>query len=50
MADRQPLVKDPYAALWIGVGLYLAGTLFLYDAFEARGRSRPFALRFLPGA
>lgn len=47
---RQPIVKDPQAALWLGVGFYLLGTLFLWDAHEGRGKERPFILRWLPGA
>ena len=43
-------MKDRQTALMLGVGFYLLGTLFLYDAHEARGKGRPFALRFLPGA
>lgn len=44
------LVKDQQTAVMIGVGLYLAGTLVLWDAYEHRGKSRPFIFRWLPGA
>lgn len=51
MARRRGLlVADHRSAVMIGVGLYLAGTLFLWDAYEHRGKGRPFALRWLPGA
>lgn len=49
MARKSLLVKDQKTAVLIGVGLYLAGTLVLWDAYEHRGASRPFSLRFLPG-
>lgn len=47
---RKPIVKDRHTAVVLGVGFYLLGTLFLWDAHEHRGKDRPFALRFLPGA
>lgn len=50
MGKRQPIVRDRQTALYLGVGLYLAGSLFLWDAFEHRGADRPFLLRWLPGA
>ena len=47
---RKVLVRDRKTALVLGIGLYLVGTLFLWDAYEHRGTASPFALRFLPGA
>lgn len=44
-----PVVPDRRTALLGGVGCILVGAWLLYDAFEARGRNRPFVMRFLPG-
>jgi hypothetical protein len=32
-----------------GVAAMCVGAFLLYDAYEARGQSRPFLARFLPG-
>lgn len=45
----KPVVPDRRAALLGGITLITLGAWLLYDAYEARGRSRPFAMRFLPG-
>lgn len=45
-----PVVKDRSLALWAGIGAICLGSWLLYDAYDARGRTRPFAIRFLPGA
>jgi len=37
----RPLVKSQTAAIMIGVGLFLAGSWFLYDAWERRGQRTP---------
>lgn len=51
MAKRStPFIRDRQTAVMLGVGLYLAGTFVLWDAFEHRGASRPFVMRWLPGA
>jgi hypothetical protein len=47
---RKPIVPDRRTAIVLGLGAYLLGSLLLWDAYENRGRSRPFATRFLPGA
>lgn len=44
------MVPDRDTALWGGVAAIVLGSWLLYDAFEARGRTRPFWSRFLPGA
>lgn len=44
-----PLIRDQRTAQFAGVLLFCAGSYLLYDAFEARGRSRPFWSRILPG-
>jgi len=46
----RPYVKDRRTALYLGVGCYVAGSLLLWDAFERRGKGRPFWTKFLPGA
>ena len=33
----------------LGVACYLLGSLLLWDAYEHRGRARPFMTRWLPG-
>lgn len=38
------------AALVLGYGGILLGALCLWDAYERRGKSRPFLTKFLPGA
>lgn len=48
--SRRPVVPDRRTALLAGAALVTLGAWLLYDAYEARGRSRPFALRLLPGA
>lgn len=50
MARKSLLIRDPHLAIVVGVGLYLAGSICLWDAYEHRGKGRPFAMRFLPGA
>lgn len=49
MAQKKLLVRDQKTAIAIGVGLYLAGSLVLWDAYEHRNAGRPFILKFLPG-
>ncbi len=46
----RPVVPDRRTALLAGVGFLVLGSYLLYDAYEHRGRTRPFALRWLPGA
>jgi hypothetical protein len=36
-------------ALAIGYGGILLGALALWDAYEGRGRTRPFIVKLLPG-
>ncbi len=33
----------------LGIILSVLGAVMLWDAYERRGRSRPFASKFLPG-
>lgn len=48
MARRKPLIRDRRMALLIGYGGVLVGAYALYDAYECRGKERPFGARFLP--
>ena len=46
---RRPVIPDRRTALLAGVACVVVGSFLLYDAYENRGRSRPFAMRLLPG-
>ena len=46
---RRPIIADQRAAIVAGAVLVFVGSLMLWDAYEGRGRTRPFALRLLPG-
>lgn len=46
---RRAYIKDRKVALVVGYGGILVGALALYDAYENRGRLRPFATKLLPG-
>lgn len=48
--SRRPVVPDRRTAMLAGFGFVTLGAWLLYDAYEARGRQRPFLTRFLPGA
>jgi hypothetical protein len=43
------MIRDREKALWGGIAAIIAGSWLLYDAYEARGRKRPFIAKFLPG-
>lgn len=43
---RAVLISDYRTELYLGLALTLAGGYLLWDAYEGRGRRRPFALRF----
>jgi hypothetical protein len=47
--SRGPVVPDRRTAQMAGVGFVFLGAWLLYDAYEARGRQRPFWTRLLPG-
>lgn len=46
----RPVVRDARTAKMLGVTCIIAGSWLLYDAYEARGKSKPFAMKWLPGA
>lgn len=45
---NRPTIPDRRTAQLGGVLLVCLGSWMLYDAYEGRGRSRPFMLRLLP--
>ncbi|MDA8391771.1 MAG: hypothetical protein M0Z87_03020 [Actinomycetota bacterium] len=46
----KPKVRSRKLALWGGIALTVAGSYLVYDAYEHRGRKRPWLLRILPSA
>jgi len=46
---RKVFVRDRQLALMLGVGMFVAGSVLIWDAYEHRGKGRPFWLKFLPG-
>jgi hypothetical protein len=42
---RRPLVRDQRVALALGVAAFGAGWVFLWDAYDARGKPMPRPLR-----
>lgn len=48
--SRRPVIPDRRTALLAGVGFVVLGSWLVYDAYEHRGMTRPWALRLLPGA
>jgi hypothetical protein len=49
MARKRPLFANRQTALVVGWGAIVLGSYALYDAYEKRGRSRPFFTKFAPG-
>lgn len=47
--SRQPVIRDVRRAQLLGVACVVAGSFLLYDAYEARGRSKPWIAKLLPG-
>jgi hypothetical protein len=43
-----PFSKHPDTTALLGAALMIAGAWLLHDAYESRGRDRPFLLKFLP--
>jgi uncharacterized membrane protein HdeD (DUF308 family) len=46
---RQPVVRDARTAQLLGAACIIAGSFLLYDAFEARGRTKSWGWKLLPG-
>jgi len=36
-------IKDPGLELLVGIAFFIAGAWFIHDAYEGRGKKRPFA-------
>ena len=49
MRRRRPWIRDRRTALLLGYGGLLVGSFALYDAYESRGRDKPFIAKFWPG-
>jgi hypothetical protein len=49
-ARRGPVIRSRRTSLLIGYGGIIVGALALWDAYELRGKRRPFLTKFLPGA
>lgn len=47
MSGRPALIRDRNRELVIGVALLVASAWLVWDAYEGRGRNRPFAAHFL---
>lgn len=47
---RQLVFRRRRTAQWVGVAGIVVGSYALYDAYEKRGASRPWFLKWLPGA
>ena len=45
---RRPWVANRKLAQWGGYAAITVGALLLWDAYENRGRQRPFASKLLP--
>ncbi|MGI8685133.1 MAG: hypothetical protein ACR2MO_08625 [Acidimicrobiales bacterium] len=46
-ARSQPLIGDRNTALALGVAATVLGSILLWDAWEHRGKSRPWAMRLV---
>lgn len=45
----RPVIGDQRTALLGGVLFVVLGAWMIHEAYDARGKRPPFALRFLPG-
>ena len=43
--SHRVLISDQGAAVLVGLVLFLAGAVFLHDAYEGRGKKSPLVLR-----
>lgn len=46
----RPFVRNRQTALLAGACMVVAGSFLLYDAYEGRGRQRPWGMKWIPGA
>lgn len=42
------VIGDRKTELALGIAAFILGAWLIHDAYEGRGKTRPFALRFLP--
>lgn len=49
MSKRPPIIQNRRTEITLGVSLFVVSAWLIYDAYEGRGRKRPFPARFLPG-
>jgi hypothetical protein len=47
---KQHVIANRQSALMVAVACYVAGSYLLWDAYEGRGRPKPWAFKLLPGA
>jgi hypothetical protein len=46
---KRPLIHDRRTGTWLGLALFAAGAVLLWDAYEGHGAKTPLILRpFLP--
>lgn len=43
-----PRIANRNLEISVGIGLFIAASWLIYDAYEGRGRTRPFIAKFLP--
>jgi hypothetical protein len=46
---KKVLVRDPKKGALVGGAFAIVGAYLIYDAYDKRGRSKPFLLKWLPG-
>ena len=46
--SRPALIAGRHAELVLGATLFVLASWLIWDAYEGRGRARPFLARFLP--
>lgn len=44
-----PRIQDRRTEVLVGAVLLIAGSWFMWDAYDGRGRRRPWGLSLLPG-
>lgn len=49
MGKRTTLIPDQRTEKWAGLALTVAGAYLLWEAYEGRGKRRPFGLRLFGG-
>lgn len=45
---RPAIIADRHSELILGIGMFVLASWLIYDAYEGRGRDRPFIAHFLP--